>query len=166
MHLPGRWVVGVFVILTVTVLYTITAISSRDPTSVFFSPQTGYSSRYSTLRRQQAETFIKVADKAHPESGIQAHNDVKNRKLCVRIPSVKRKEADHLSATVGSLLAGLTTEERQQIYLMVFIAHNDPSYHPEYTQTWLEGLADEVLTYDLGPDRMQPVRNTEQSGGH
>jgi len=84
----------------------------------------------------------------------------------VGIPSANRDPAGPLSAAVGSLLAGLTTEERQQIYLMVFLPHTDPSTHPAYTQPWLNGLADEVQKYEFGPDRLQFIRNMEQSGGH
>jgi hypothetical protein len=166
MHLSARLVTGVFVVLTITVLYTITSISSRDPTSVFFNPQKGYAPKYSTLRRQQAETFIKAHDRAHPGSVTKANNDVMKKKLCVGVPSVKRKGKDHLAGTVGSLLADLTIEERQEIHLVVFTPHTDPSFHPAYTQNWLRALADEVLTYDFGPDRMQYIRNMEQSDGH
>lgn len=166
MQFSGRLVTCVSVMLTIAVLYTVTSISSRDPTSLFFDPQKGYALRYSALRRHEASTFIAAYDQAHPGIVIKAHDDVRKQKLCVGIPSTNRDIAGPLSNAVGSLLDGLNTEERQEIYLIVFMPHTDASTHPAYAQPWLKGLADEVLTYDFGPDRMQFIRNMEQSGRH
>ena len=152
-------------ILAVAVLYTITSISSRDPTSVFFSPRKGYAPRYSTVRRQQAEAFIAAYNYAKPTDITKASDDNKKRKLCVGIPSINRDGRRYLPAALGSLLQGLTTEERQEIYLMVFIPHSKPETHSAYTEKWLPALVDEILLYDFGPDHLQFVSNMEQQGG-
>lgn len=147
-----------------TLLYTIVSTTSRsvrDPTSVFFNPSKGYETRYSAIRRKQAESFIasydetKAVTKARPDG----------RRLCVGIPSFKREGTGYLADTVGSLLEGLTTGERQEIYIIVFIPHSDPSVHQAYNEAWLPGLVDQVLTYDMGGDRMQYIRDMEQEGG-
>lgn len=145
-------------------LYTITSISAVDPTSVYFRASSGYAPRYSAFRREQAEAYIASFDQA-PNDFYFASKDEKRRKLCVGIPSIKRDVDSYLPLTVGSLLQGLTREEREEIYLVVFIAHSDPTQHPPYVESWLSALVDEVETYDFGFDRMQYIRNMEQVGG-
>ncbi|CAO2653913.1 Nn.00g106460.m01.CDS01 [Neocucurbitaria sp. VM-36] len=161
MYFSTRLTTGVAVFIGLTFLYTITSISARDPTSVFFSPHKGYAPRYSAIRQQQAEAFI---SSYNPSNVVKAGNE-KQRKLCVGIPSFKREDAQYLPDALGSLLEGLTTEERQEIYLMVFIAHSKPAVHPSYNEQWLSGLADKVLTYEFGADRLQYIVDMENKGG-
>ena len=165
MQYPPRLVTGIVVFLTIAALYTINSISARDPTSVFFNSRKAYAPRYSAIRQQQAEAFIAAYNDAKTPKVIKASKDDEKRKLCVGISSTKREGAGYLSDTVGSLLAGLTADERQEIYLIVFIPHSKPETHSAYTEKWLPGLVDEVLTYDFGMDRMQYIRNMEQEGG-
>jgi hypothetical protein len=165
MHISPRLTTGIATFLAFVALYTITSISARDPTSVYFRPSKGYVPRYSAIRREQAEAYI--ASYEHAEYDIaNASDDEKRRKLCVGIPSIQREGESYLPAAVGSLLEGLTREEREEIYFIVFIPHSKPEVHAAYSEEWLSGLPDEVLTYDFGFDRMQHVRNMEQLGGH
>ncbi|CAO2658853.1 Nn.00g065760.m01.CDS01 [Neocucurbitaria sp. VM-36] len=50
------------IVTTLTVglilIYTIGSATRSDPTSIFFSPEKGYKSRYSVLRHQQAKAFV------------------------------------------------------------------------------------------------------------
>jgi len=154
---PSRIVIGFAVFIAFSFIYTINSISARDPTSVFFDPNKGYAPRYSALRRKQAEAFVSAYN---PATVVKAGPE-KQRKLCVGIPSFKRDGTQYLHDTVGSLLEGLTPEERQEIYLIVFIPHSRPEIHPAYNEAWLAGLTDEVLTYGYGFDRMQYIRNLE-----
>jgi hypothetical protein len=160
----SRLTTGIAVSLVLIVLYTINSISAYDPTSIYFRPSRGYAPRYSAIRRDQAEAYITAYDHA-PYDIYHASDDEKKRKLCVGIPSIKRDGIQYLPATVGSLLEGLTREEREEIYFIIFIPHSEPGMHPSYSEEWLSGLADEVLTYDFGFDRMQYIRNMEQVGG-
>jgi hypothetical protein len=164
MHYSPR-AAGIAVFLLLIVLYTITSISARDPTSIYFSPRKGYASRYSAIRREQAEAFVAKHNEADPSHVIKASNEEKKRKLCVGIPSTKRDGTGYLQDTVGSLLEGLTPEERQEIYLIVFIAHSKPEDHQAYNEKWLHTLVDEVVTYKFGFDRMQFIRNLERTEG-
>jgi hypothetical protein len=165
MHISPRLTTGIATFLAFVALYTITSISARDPTSVYFRPSKGYVPRYSAIRREQAEAYI--ASYEHAEYDIaNASDNEKRRKLCVGIPSIQREGESYLPAAVGSLLEGLTREEREEIYFIVFIPHSKPEVHAAYSEEWLSGLPDEVLTYDFGFDRMQHVRNMEQLGGH
>ncbi|KAJ4374733.1 hypothetical protein N0V83_001809 [Neocucurbitaria cava] len=161
MYFSTRLTTAIAAVVGIIFLYTITSISARDPTSIFFNPSKGYAPRYSTVRRQQAEAFITAFN---PASVVKA-GDEKQRKLCVGIPSFKREDAQYLPDALGSLLEGLTPEERQEIYLMVFIAHSKPATHPSYNEEWLSGLADKVLTYDFGADRLQYIVDMENKGG-
>jgi hypothetical protein len=154
---PARLVAGIAVFIVVSFLYTVNSVSARDPTSVFFNPRKAYIPRYSAIRRQQAEAFIS----AYNPANVVKAGEEKKRKLCVGIPSFNREGAQYLPDAVGSLLEGLTPEERQEIYLIVFIPHSKPEKHPAYNEEWLAGLTDQVLTYGFGIDRMQYIRDME-----
>jgi hypothetical protein len=164
MHYPLRFLTGIAVFFALVALYIITSVSSRDPTSLYFSTRKGYVPLYSAIRREQADTFVSTYNEAEQSKIVKASPDEKKRKLCVGIPSIKRPGNGYLRDTVGSLLQGLTPEERQEIYLIVFIPHSEPEVHEAYKEKWLQGFADQVLTYNFGFDRMQYIRNMEQTG--
>lgn len=163
MYFSARTVTGLAVFVAFAFLYTVTSFSARDPTSIFFNPRKGYAPRYSAIRRQQAQAYID-AYRPDAKADVTKAGDSK-RRLCVGVPSYRRDNSRHLPSAVGSLLEGLTPEERQEIYLIVFITHSNPNHHPAYNEAWLAGLADEVLTYRFGDDQMQMIRNMEAKGG-
>jgi hypothetical protein len=164
MHIPARPITGILVFIAIAIFYTITSVSSRDPTSLFFNARKGYESRYSAIRRQQAEAFIANHTDGRTPDITKSSHDEKKRKLCVGIPSTKRSGAEYLPTAVGSLLEGLTTEEREEIYIIVFIPHSRPEVHQVYNEKWLPELVDEVITYEFGIDRMQYIVNMEREG--
>jgi len=157
MHFPPRFLTGAAVLVVLTFVYIVSSISARDPTSIFFNPRKGYAPRYSAVRRQVAQAYVASYN---PAAVVKA-GDEKTRKLCVGIPSYNRPQAEHLQSAVGSLLHGLTPEERQEIYLIVFLPHSKPERHPAYGEKWLAELTDNILTYNYGFDRMQHIRNME-----
>lgn len=121
--------------------------SSRDPTSWFFDAETAYKPRYSVLRRQQSEAFLHHVVKsgsAQPKFDPHQSSDA----ICVGIATVARKNGEYFRTSMGSLLEGLSVQERKNIYLVPFFANSEPSVHPAYGETWLEELADQVLTYN------------------
>ncbi|KAH9861343.1 hypothetical protein J1614_011089 [Plenodomus biglobosus] len=160
MHFSARLLTAIAVLVAFTVIYVINSVSARDPTSIFFNPRKGYAPRYSAIRRQEAEAYV---SSYNPATVVKAGGE-KQRKLCVGIPSYNRPQAENLQEAVGSLLHGLTPEERQEIYLMVFLPHSKPEHHPAYGEKWLSELTDEVLTYRYGFDRMQYIRDMESKG--
>ncbi|KAH7091631.1 hypothetical protein FB567DRAFT_278380 [Paraphoma chrysanthemicola] len=164
MHAPARPITGFLVLVAIAILYTITSVSSRDPTSIFFRARKGYEPRYSNIRRQQAEAFIANHTDGRTPDITKSSHDEKKRKLCVGIPSTKRKGAEYLPTAVGSLLEGLTPEEREEIYIIVFIPHSRPEVHQVYNEKWLPELVDQVITYEFGVDRMQYIVNMEREG--
>ncbi|KAF2030938.1 hypothetical protein EK21DRAFT_64245 [Setomelanomma holmii] len=163
MHISPRSITGILAFVAFAILYTITSVCSRDPTSIYFSPRKGYEPRYSILRRQQADTFVSNRTDTQAPDIAKSSRDEKKRKLCVGIPSTnKRNGEEYLRTAVGSLLDGLTLEEREEIYIIVFIAQSRPEVHQAYNEKWLFELVDQVITYDFGIDRMQYIVNMER----
>lgn len=151
-------------VLTLTLVYIICSLSSHDPTSIFFDASNAYTPRYSALRHHQASGYISAYNSTTSAAFVTSRDSAK--KLCLGVPSIARHGPQYLPGTVGSLLDGLTVDERSEIYLMVFIPHSDPAAHPAYNQTWLPKLADRILTYqELDANEMDHIRTMETEGG-
>ncbi|KAL8951776.1 MAG: hypothetical protein Q9222_002267 [Ikaeria aurantiellina] len=117
----------------------------RDPTSFFFDPHRGYERIYSGHRQRQAESFIQNANFSFKNASIPLNQ---NPTMCIGIATVERSGDQYVPRTMGSLLDGLTEEERRQIHTIVLIAHTDPHRHPSYAEPWLHNLASRILLYD------------------
>jgi hypothetical protein len=163
MHHLSKAVALCVIIAGIVLIPAVYSTSTRDPTSIFFVPKKGYWPRYSQVRRKQATEFIAAHNTTQTFGRPNAEN--KGKKLCVGIPSVARRGAQYIPDTIGSLLEGLTSEERNDIFLMVLIPHTDPITHPSYGETWLHELTDHVLTYHLEDSAKQDVRMMEDEGG-
>jgi hypothetical protein len=153
----------VFTAVYLIALIYVRSVTSRDPGSWFFNPRTAYIPEYSSVRSVQAESFIVSADTAAPFHRSRHSEEPPN--LCVGIPSIARKGARYLRTTVGSLLEGLTPQERDGIHLIVFIPHSDPEVHPAYHEPWLANLADEVLRYNVSKEQFDHIVEMEQAQG-
>ena len=155
-----------FVALYLVATVYLQLISYRDPTSLFFDPRQAYVPAYSTVRQQEAEAFVvastKTASRLAEEPVDSLSTD--NKTLCVGIASVARKGARYFRTAVGSLMEGLNAEEREEIYLLPFIAHTDPTGHPAYSETWLRNLSNEVLFYNLSQEKMTHIARLEHEG--
>ena len=151
-----------FAFVYLTAIFYTRSIAYRDPTSAFFDPHRGYIPSYSAVRQDQAEAFIIASktDLTRTRPKEQSHQ----KKLCVGIPSVARNGTTYLRSAVGSLLDGLSEQERSYIHLVVFIAQTDPSVHFAYKKNWLHNLTDKVLLYDLPKKEMEHVIELEQTG--
>jgi len=165
MKLPTTRTPRLLLLLTLTTLlyltYRLHALSARDPTSLFFAPRTAYTPRYSAQRRAQAASFIA---RANTSDYIWTKAQLGERKLCVGISSLATHGPAYLEGAVGSLLEGLTEDERRDMYVVVFVPHSDPRVHAAYEETWLAALTDHILTYNLSStDEMARVRAMEKS---
>lgn len=161
-NLSGRSII----ILSFILLYTCAAQYCRlrfyrDPTSFFFDPRRAYMEGYSAVRREQAHAFIQSAS----QSNFNKSNTSSKSSFCVGVASIARGSARYFSTSVGSLLEGLTEEERQKIYLVLFIAHTDPQIHPDYAEPWVENVADRLLTYTLPEDQFEHIQKLENDRG-
>lgn len=118
---------------------------SRDPGSVFFDPETAFERVYSILREQEADEYIThLAARPLGKSPTKAGS---NPTFCLGVPTVQRDGARYFKRAMGSLLAGLTDQERKDLYIMPFIVNVDPEEHMAFHEPWLDAVADEVLTY-------------------
>ncbi|MCJ1462620.1 hypothetical protein MMC07_001222 [Pseudocyphellaria aurata] len=149
----------------VTILY-VQLESYRDPTSLFFNPRRAYVPAYSTIRQQEAEAFVAASTNnfTSPAGKPIDSFPMDSKTLCMGIASVARKGARYFRTTVGSLLEGLTAKEREEIYLLPFIAHTHPAEHPAYSETWLRNLSDEVLYYNQSHQIMTNAVRLEHEG--
>lgn len=150
---------GLIALCVLITTLVVRSASSRDPGSWFFDPQHGYRPQYSAIRQRQAERFIEAAS----TSAAPAHGKSSpDTGLCVGVPSVARDGARYLRTTVGSLLEGLSPEERAGVYLMVFLPHTDPTIHPAYHESWLANLVDEILVYNVSDSELAYIQSLER----
>jgi len=119
----------------------------RDPGSWFFDPSIAYEAEYTNVRRQQAESFVAAAN----STSISADNTYQKTgqapRMCVGVLSAAR-EPPYIDPTIGSLVHGLTSNERRDIHLIVLVPHSDPAKHSAYREPWLDNLVDEVTYYE------------------
>ena len=152
----------VFLAYYLVVVQDLRHFSARDPGSVFFDPDHAFEPAYSEGRRVQAETFIHSAEKIDASDYVKESD---NPGLCLGIATVQREGARYFRSAVGSVLAGLTDEERKDVYLVSFIANADPAQHMAYNESWLAHLSDRVLTYKDAPEnvsaRAQELERTD-----
>jgi hypothetical protein len=124
----------------------------RDPTSYFFDPSRAYQRIYSTDRINEADAFIKLAELVPSDLPPSNGKPV----MCIGVATVKRRGEQYVQSTIGSLLEGLTIEERSTIYLDILVGHTDPSKHPISSEKWLASLPNKVLKYkEMDMDRIQ-----------
>ncbi|KAF8850521.1 hypothetical protein BDZ45DRAFT_751681 [Acephala macrosclerotiorum] len=114
----------------------------RDPTSYFFDPTRAYERMYSTNRIKEVDAFIMSA-----ELLTTSRNSSQPPTICVGIATVTRRGEQYVRRTIGSLLAGLSIEERDDIYLDILIGHTNRSTHPIFSEKWVRRLLNKMLAY-------------------
>ncbi len=134
--------------------------SARDPTTYFFDEKKGYQRSYSIEREKQAYAYL--GNLNHTDSSDPPHSE--NPSMCIGVATVARPSKEqYVRGTVGSLLEGLSDAERAKIYLILFIAHTDPSVHPVYHEPWLKAVSNRVLTYDVSNTDSAQLRLFEEN---
>ena len=128
-------------------------VAWRDPGSVFFDPKLAFERHYSLAREAQAKSYIKSADES--VGYINYTKSGPDPTFCVGIPTLEREGAQYFQRAAGSVLAGLTEEERQDIWLVSFFVNLDPHEHSAYGENWLPQVMDTVLTYEDVPKEMR-----------
>lgn len=147
-----------FIVVYALVFARMRNVACRDPTSMFFNPDLGFERSYSTRREAEAHAFIDKWNIMRPYR-VQSTN----RSICVGIPTAQRANSSYFETTVGSVLAGLSPEERGELHVMPFIAHLEPQNHPAYHTSWLHGATDDVLIYDLSASERKYVDHLERN---
>lgn len=132
--------------------------SYRDPTSSFFDPVHGYDKIYSVTREEQAAAFIDSANAL-----AEGHTPSAEPKLCLGVATVSRPDKQYIRSTIGSLLDGLSVDERRAIHFILFIAHTDQNVHPIYGEKWVETLPDTLLSYDVNDTEVSKIKHWEET---
>ena len=155
---PGVYAFVAFLFICLALIRYCSFAFRRDPTSAFFDPVRGYERKYSIKRQRDAESFI-----VHNANTSSFPHKVtpKNAKMCVGVASVGRDGEQYVKATIGSLLDGLTPDEREEIFLVVLIAETTPNHHPVYGEHWLTNVVDKVLLYDVSQPQLQDLMQWE-----
>ncbi|KAL9060434.1 MAG: hypothetical protein Q9162_000607 [Coniocarpon cinnabarinum] len=144
---------ALILLITLVSLYTIYGSFNfyRDPLSIFFSEEHGYDRFYSARRALEADEFMDAA-KANPDI-IQKHlgRSGKNPAICATFITVGRdmEEEQYVDTAIGSMLANMSSAERELIHLKIFFADvpNPGTQHRSYPSLVMSGVADEVYTY-------------------
>ncbi|QMW42654.1 hypothetical protein G4B11_006024 [Aspergillus flavus] len=148
----------IFLIPYALLVYFARLTSWRDPTSLFFRENEAYEPSYSNLRAAEGLTLIEEANNATEAPHVKASP---NPTMCVGFASVAREGISYFQSAVGSVLAGLDPVERGDIFLILFIAHTDPTQHPVYSERWVHELADKVLLYNENDIDIDHIRSLE-----
>lgn len=156
---PRLFITLVFLAFWLVALFQYYSISTHDPSSAFFSENHGYDKAYSFTRESEALSFIANAS----DSPTATSPPPSKPSLCLGVATVARPNTQYITHTIGSLLEGLTPEERAQIHFIFFVAHTDPQVHPVYQEAWTRTLPDTQLTYiGLPAAQMAELRKWEQ----
>ncbi|KAL8994423.1 MAG: hypothetical protein Q9169_005610, partial [Polycauliona sp. 2 TL-2023] len=139
----GRTLLGFFLLYLLLIQLCRHAFY-RDPASLFFDPSRAYEHVYSAHRQHQADEFLQAANSSVNKPPVSGHPPT----MCLGIATVERPGEQYVRSAFGSLMQGLTEDERAQIYTVVLIGHTDPQQHPIYHESWLENTSDQILTYD------------------
>ena len=158
LNTPGGQAFLGFVCLYFLALLSCSYTFKRDPTSAFFDPRLGYERAYSVKRQAQALSFIATAENKGPSS-----NTPEALRLCIGISTIGRPGEQYVQSTIGSLLEGLSQEERAEIHLITFIAQTDPNQHPIYNERWPKAASDEVLLYNVSKQEIAHLAELERS---
>jgi len=85
-----------------------------------------------------------------------------NPEICAAFVTVRRDGKQYIDVAVGSMLEGLTDEERSKLYSYVFFANTDPAVHPTWDKPWLRNAVDAALSYNVSESTMEHLRELEE----
>lgn len=134
----GRLLISTLVALLLSILY-LRHVLWNEPRSAFFNGADAYEYRYTQYRLSQAREYISAANTTHMASAKPAisHNQPV---ICAAMMTIKRKQIQYVSDSVGSMLEGLTAEERSAINVRLLFANIDAEIHPNWNDTWLNAI--------------------------
>jgi hypothetical protein len=151
-----------FACAIIIMLQHLRSTDALDPSSLFFNVTRAHERRYTSFRIKEADAFMVRAAKS--EERVHAGKDPT---FCVGIVTVQRNDTDYFTTLMGSLLHGLSEQERSDMMLMPFIANVNPHAHWAFGETWLQDLADDIVTYETVPAAEKTRLSTlETAEGH
>ncbi|PNS14502.1 Bifunctional protein GAL10 [Sphaceloma murrayae] len=130
----------------------------RDPHSAFFSSDGVYDLGYSTIRQEEAHRYMDVVVKNGTE---RETTKAKDPLVCAVYTTFQRDGRQYLQEAIGSMLVGLTQEEREAVDLRLLFAHVESQKHDDWNATWL-GTLDAWTGYQGTEDELRLVREWEE----
>ena len=140
----------------------------RDPHSAFFRSERVYDLHYSLLQRSRAQEFLGAANTTIEDADATGAGGKRTFKLagaepvlCAAFVTVAR-ETNYFAEAVGSMLEGLTDQEREQLYLFVLFADTQSDKHPSWQEPWLRRVVDAAEPYKISDADLARVREAEE----
>ena len=118
-----------------------------------------YDFDYSDARKEEAEKFVQSANETSSAPFRHASNDPV---VCAAYATVKRPELQYLTGSVGSMLYGLSGQERGALYLYLLFADTDPARHPEWNAPWISNIVDRAGTYNMSEREFTRIQQMEK----
>lgn len=130
----------------------------RDPHAAFFSENGVYDLDYSSYRRSEAHEYIDRARLGdHNSEGEAARSPPV---ICAAITTFNRNGRQYLNETIGSMLAGLTDEERSVLHVRLLFAHSDSTVHPDWNNKW-PNTVDHWGSYNVSVEEFGYIQELE-----
>ncbi|PSK45206.1 T-complex protein 1 subunit zeta [Elsinoe australis] len=129
----------------------------RDPHSAFFEEEKVYDLGYSLGRAEESQHFIDSFS-----NGTGRRQPVQDPLICAAFTTFQREGKQYVQEAIGSVLVGLSKEERETIDLRLLFTHVEPAKHPDWNQTWLE-VVDEWSGYNVSKEGLQFIQGLEES---
>lgn len=79
--------------------------------------------------------------------------------MCIAYVTIKRDMQDrnegrqYIDAALGTMVDGLSEEERRRLWIYVLFADLDPSVHPLWEEEWLGRVVDEYGGYKISDEK-------------
>ena len=135
----------------------------RDPESWFYNPSKVYDLQYSHQRQIQGRRLVEAAENGSQNVSLHASGTGLDPVICVGLITVKRKHVQYLNDTVGTMLLGLSSEERSAINVQLLFADLKPEVHPDWDKQWL-GLLDHWSGYNLSDEKLEELHELKRQG--
>ncbi|KAF7918182.1 uncharacterized protein EAE98_009794 [Botrytis deweyae] len=144
----------------------------RDPHSAFFDSTHVYEKDYSDRRqssglsflddlveRNQTSLFSNSTSNLSGDSDGDGDTEVPD--MCIAYVTIKRDMQDrnkgrqYIDAALGTMIDGLSEEERKRVWIYLLFADTDPSVHPLWGEEWLGRVVDDYGGYEVGGERRE-----------
>lgn len=135
----------------------------RDPHGAYFHSEHVYDQDYSHVRQEEARGFIDHHANETRHRYVKAGD---HPAICAALVTVRREHPDarrYFSDAIGSMLAGLTPQERAALDLTVLFANAaDPAQHPDFDAPWVSRVIDYASGYEgMSEEEMVELRQLE-----
>ena len=162
LHPHSYWIHGTFIALWLLLYEYCSYANQRDPTSYFFNQAKGYDRQLSLQYEGLAHDYIVK----HNTTGKTFESSTPPL-LCLGVATIARPSGpQYVRNTIGSLLQGLSEDDRSEVHLTTFIAHTNASQHPIYHEPWLKAVSNQVLEYDHGNNEDMMMLRLFESDHH